>query len=1793
MPINKNLNIAPYFDDFDVEKQFYKILFKPGYAVQARELTQLQTILQNQVEQFGDNIYQEGTIIKGCNFTNLNGLQFVKLADKTGFDVEQYISGTDTAVVNGVITDVDVVFEINNSAGLRASIISASRGFETRAPDLNTFYINYLNTATNGTSRFVRGESLTITKFVYNGSVLVPSLQEGGAGDDWTISVTSQTNEVGKSFGIQASAGVIFQKGHFLFTEDQTLVVSKYTNVPDLLSVGYKVTESTVSALQDNSLYDNANGSNNENAPGGDRLKMVPKLVSDLTTVADVDSEFFTLIRYENGEAVTLRDVAQFNSVAVELAKRTYEESGNYILDSFKIDLDRRGTELKALVGKGTAYIKGYRVENSGKLDFTIDNIANTAIQQNQATSIDYGSYLDVTDISGTVGINYETVDLQNTLSAKIGEAYVRNLTPTKVYLFGVKMISPNPFSDVTRLVGTSGVITVASNSKVKLAKRAPVIFDTGTPYVKTITDLSLPVRSNDTSINIAANQFVLTAGLGEDFGLDQTDIVVVDTSNTVIPVISAVKSLNNSTLTVSLDPAAGATAGGEVYFNKRILIATPHSKVSHQPYIKTNYATNTTKYSLGFPDVYKIISISDGPAGTDFTNSFKLNTNQNDHFYDISYIEYVPGRPQPANGQQLVIKVAAFEVNSSSGDYFFTIDSYPIDDAAVPAAGTIKSSDLETYTSSNGYEYLTRNAIDFRPHVDKDSVVDYTDTTIGSAGIVTTGVGAYNKTFSGSYLIPALSSSAVSDVESYLSRFDVIAFDSYGKSHIIKGEEDQNPVVPVADKDQLVVGQIFIPGYPALSQQEASEQGKFSCAVQLKNIGTVNYTMRDIEKMDKRIEGLEYYISLNQLEQDSENLLILDENGLSRFKNGYIVDPMNDSKIANTDDPNYKAAIHFDKRILTPALNTFPLELKYASSTGASVFPDANNPEIATLSRNANVKLLGQAYATNFRNCVSNFWKYDGSAQISPSHDMAHDTVQNPVPFEIDISGVFQDLQEFLPLTGTNWNGPAVDGSTTRSRRRTNGGWRTTSTTPRTQSGVRSEFSVNDGGLDAVGDFVTNVEFQPFMRSRDIKVFISGLRPTTRHYFFFDGVDVNTHVGPGGTTARNARSCQAVGAKGAAVTTDSKGVLRAVFRIPQGQFYVGDRVLEVVDVDQYSSIDSGSTSKGSITYHAYNITQDKNTVSTRMPEFDMNVTATSRNLAARVTSSFRRDDPPADPLAQTFFIKSGMGRGSNSVFISKVDLWFKRKSDINGATVTLREVVNGYPSAIILPFSKLHMAPSDINVSDDASLVTEVTFDVPVRMDVEKEYAIVVQPDANDPNYLIFTSKVGNTDLTPGVTQGQAVVMDWGDGVLFTSTNNRAWQSVQDEDIKFNLYRHNFNAAIGSVTLTNDDHEFFTLSDWDGRFTANEYVYKQMAVGYTVSMVQGTNIITQTGNDFTVDYAADDYILVTNAGNTAKDIFRVVSVDNATQITTDKECYFNGASASGVPVVAGIISHYNKYTASEMHIKESSATSAKKFAAADVITGLESGTEGTIGTVNNINLSYVQPLIQKTNDSITTTSINGTFVAPDNLDSTYSMPMKFGDNNFFSQKGVVIYSKSNNFINPKVFNINVELNNSSNSTSTPFVDIELATLLAYQFKVTNTSATTSKYISRTVELAEDLDAEDLNLYLTGYRPAGSNIKVYIRPQHAQDSAAFDTIDWTELEIIEGVNTYSSSSNPEDYKEYRYAVADANKTGGILTYTSTAGTFTSYRKFAIKIEMLTDNIQNAPFVKDYRGIALT
>ena len=99
MALTTDFNVNPYYDDYDEDKSFYRVLFRPGYAVQAREVTQLQTILQKQIERHGRHTFDEGSIVLGCELNYDNKVQSLKL--------ETQFSGADLTInsfSNGVVT---------------------------------------------------------------------------------------------------------------------------------------------------------------------------------------------------------------------------------------------------------------------------------------------------------------------------------------------------------------------------------------------------------------------------------------------------------------------------------------------------------------------------------------------------------------------------------------------------------------------------------------------------------------------------------------------------------------------------------------------------------------------------------------------------------------------------------------------------------------------------------------------------------------------------------------------------------------------------------------------------------------------------------------------------------------------------------------------------------------------------------------------------------------------------------------------------------------------------------------------------------------------------------------------------------------------------------------------------------------------------------------------------------------------------------------------------------------------------------------------------------------------------------------------------------------------------------------------------------------------------------------------------------------------------------------------------------------------------------------------------------
>lgn len=1806
MPINTNLNTAPYFDDFDVQNQYHRVLFKPSYAVQARELTQLQTILQNQIEQFGDHIFKEGSIIKGCNFTELGDLQYVKLQNPTGFDPLSYIGFTDTETISGQVYNRNNVFKVvGRISNVEAEIVSATRGFETRAPDLNTFYINYTTTS-SGNKVFQAGEILDIIKISSVDIGITTNVTETTVAN---VPVTNFPNPVGRSFGLASGPGIVFQKGHFLFAEEQFVIISKYTNQPDNVSVGYVVQESFITALQDSSLYDNANGSANENAPGADRLKLIPVLTALPTSQADSDVTFFILTRYSNGRAIALRDVGQYNALGEEMARRTYEESGDYIVKGLKTKVIRRDGNLKASIGTGLAYVKGYRVETLGEQLLEIDSIANTAVDErtNQAVSFNYGGYVNTLNVStsGVVPLDASTVNLKDNSGTTVGTARVRNITNEKIFLFDIRV--DTNFYDIDTIEGSSGFITIADSSlgsvaSISQAANASMIFETGAVGLKSTDNISVPVREKRSLTGLSGNSFSISKNPFEDFNVNNDDILFVDSTNQKIDILDY-NVLGNGDLAIVL--ARNTTSSATIYLNKRITDANPYTKTTTELYVKCTFdsadAQTPSKFNLGFPDVYEVISITDA-ANNDVTSSFKLKTNQKNNYYDHSYIEFILGRTVPADGD-MIVRMNALKLNDTTGNYFFTINSY-LD---------IEKNKIHPFNSPAGYSYVLGDCLDFRPLVEPFGGITYSEAenlaTAPTVSDSSTGVNiapSFNPTHE--ILTPALNNFAQLDYEFYLNRTDSVALDSYGAIHIIRGTEATTSFAPNITGDQIKIAEIYVPGVPSLTQEEAYAQNRPNYGVKVTPKGTKSYKMKDIENVEKKVDALKYYVLLTALEIETQNLNIVDANGLLRFKNGIIVDPFNDLNIANLDSTEFNAAVDFTEKSLMPAVKTFPINLKYKNSSSATVFPSTFNARVATLSRNLDISILSQPYATSFRNCVSNFYSYRGNGAISPEYDALYDVTSNPVSLNIDlvtpISQFAQAIQEVLPQTAVS--SEQISQWITNSTSSQQVGLFLNTTTEQTAI-VKDTFNTMQVAGEQVsetkvGDFVSNINFNPYMSATEIKVYMSGLRPNTQHYFFFDEVDVNEFVAPG----NNADTPSEVFRNGnfnAAVTTDNNGVIRAIFALPAETFFIGDRKLEIVDVDTYDTIESGSTSYGSVIYRAYNFSIEKSafTASTRAPSQFITETVSERNVSRRLIDSVqnifllqpaRIAEGRQDPIAQTFFIKSGMGQNSNSVFISKLDVYFKRKSATNGVVVEIREVINGYPSYQNVPFSNVHLTPAEVSVSDDASLATTIIFPAPVRLDTEKEYAFVIIPDAGDPNYLIFTSKVGGTNLTPGANQGLAVVQDWGDGVLFTSTNNRTWKSYQDEDVKFNLYRHNFNSSTGSVTLTNNDQEFLSTENNIGRFKTGELVYTIHAThsltSNTVSVTTGSNEIG--GTDLSTTYAADDYIVVDD-GFTNKQIFQVVSA-NSTIIVADRPAFFT-ATLPGNPVTVGTLRHYDFRYPNFIVLEGSNATFSRKFEAADTIYGFDSGTQATINTVDNMSFSYIQPMIMRTNDSVTSTTLSGTFVDPNNTTVTYAQDMQFNDNTYFGRMGMIVFSKSNDINREKSIDLTVGMTNASNVTSTPFIDIETASVLAYQWKITNTPATTSKYISKTVELVENLDAEDFKIYITGYRPNGTDIKVYIRPQAAHDPASFEDNAWIELELTEGINKYSANSNRFDFREFAYELPDAAKTDEVLTYTNSIGTFTGYRRFAVKIELLSENIFKAPRLLDYRGISLT
>ena len=422
MPQETNLNTAPYFDDFDPQNNYYKVLFKPGYPVQARELTTLQSMLQDQIEKFGNHIFKEGDSITGGGVRYNNNLPSVIVNTTfSGINVSNYISDLNGGTLIGTVSGV--------KARVKAHLNESAFPGEPY-----TLYVNYLSSSGDNTT-FIEGETLAIETGFSNDVV---SFQDGE-------NVLNIVAENALSLGSMAvlAEGVYFVRGYFINIPEQTIILEPYSNVPSY-RIGLEVFEEVINSDIDPDLNDNAKGFSNYTAAGADRLKVRAYLVKK-----PLDNEkyenFIELMVVNNGDVTAIRKNTQYNEIAKEFARRTYDESGDYYVNPPSIVAKETLNDLVGSQGVfledqttyngntpseslGTytisptkAYVRGYEVETVSPTYLDFEKPRTTKLAENQSINYTTGPTFSLNRVSGSPIIGLSTTYTVSLRDSRIG----------------------------------------------------------------------------------------------------------------------------------------------------------------------------------------------------------------------------------------------------------------------------------------------------------------------------------------------------------------------------------------------------------------------------------------------------------------------------------------------------------------------------------------------------------------------------------------------------------------------------------------------------------------------------------------------------------------------------------------------------------------------------------------------------------------------------------------------------------------------------------------------------------------------------------------------------------------------------------------------------------------------------------------------------------------------------------------------------------------------------------------------------------------------------------------------------------------------------------------------------------------------------------------------------------------------------------------------------------------------------------------------------------------------------
>ena len=1638
-------NVEPYWDDFEIagadglspKEKYQRILFRPGKAVQARELTQLQTSLQNQISSTGDHVFKDGSVVVPGAVHLHNKIDYVKLDSANAYcDTVAELVGTE-------FTD-----GTNKAKVIHAVLAEGS--------DPITIFVQYIS----GT---IFADNATITD---------------GANKSAEVKASAATG-----FGsiVSIEDGIYYIKKHFVTAKAKTIILAKYTNNVSF-DIGLLVTESLISSGSDATLNDNATGAPNESAPGAHRYSITAALSSQ--AVNATTGNFVLIARLESGVITKNARTADYNALEDELARRTFDESGNYYVNPFPAIVKTHqadtpvATKLSLAVGPSKAYVRGYEIEKLGTTNVHFNKARTSELVTDKLVEVTHNNYIEVDNMVGTPDITtFGKISIENSGGAEIGTCRARSIERVSgngastasryrihIFEFTGTMTGATQLDDKEGTsVGTTFAAQIAQTDSVYTYNLGPDTLVYDLPYERVKTCNSQTDGTTDMNYRYETNRIVGSATVSgsntatftavsanEQFGtkaLNTNWILINDTDSTVggEEIVVGDITINNGASPPSVVIAnLPASAVGDTVRLIAPMVRTLDQKtktlVTNQGTslnAGTDFSTPLAANALGHADIYRIVSIVETSGSVNVTEHFDLDNGQTDTHYDLGHITL----KSTSNYTAAVALTVTYDYFSHSAGDFFTVDSY---------TGQVDYEDIPKH----GIQEL-RSAVDFRPRMD-------------NTGGNFTGTGAQTA------FAPTRYSQFETDIQFYLPRMDKIYLDSKGNFGVSEGIPDRSPVGPAIPSDAMHLFTLSVPAYTLTTGE-----------VGIGFVDQRRYTMRDIGKLDTRLNQVEYYTALNFLENEAQNTQVLDTDNNPRWKSGYMVDGFANTRMSRNGSAEYRASVDIANRTLRPGFSQGNAELSHhATST------TVKTGDLVTLPYTNTAAISQTQYSGTVNVNPYNVFNWTGSMALSPSTDEWMDIERRP-EVVLNNDGEFDAMVEALqPQLGTvwgswttNWSGGGghwdmeytpgtVDiidtqggGHATRYRSvRTRGSWsrnwvsgnRTIS--GKSRSGVQTSIAVETSRVEQ-GDRVVEVNFVPYMRSRLVHFTATRMKPDTTVYAFFDGTSVANFVNeaqPGFTPLVGINSVTAHPSGAGALTTDANGAISGSFLVPNNsstQFTSGTKEFRLTSSSTNSEALTRTSATADYTAAGMIETRENVIISTRIPRIQR-TNVSSGNVAY------------SDPLAQSFLFDKAQ-------FVTKLDLYFATKDAAIPVQVQIREMVNGFPTQTVVPFSDVTLNPGSVNTDGTA---TSFTFPSPVFLQDGIEYAFVILANSN--NYTVRYAEVGGEDQS-----GNRISQQPYNGVLFKSANASTWTAEQGKDLTFVLHRAEFDTTTRNAVLRN--------ATLPSRALVN-------------------NPITTTNSSTNVTIAHRDHGMsvgdsVTLAGCTAINGHTTTHLNAAhtiTAITRDSYTFVSSGTGSSTGIGGG------------------------------------SACQATQGLAWNT----IKPIIQELNLPDTGTAYTIKDTAEGNGTSIGSTALAIRANEDYTPLSAKVIKAG------ATHTIQLDATfTSTNSYLSPVIDMERCSLITISNRIDNVTtgetaaaggANLAKYVTKTVELQNSSDG--IKLIMDLHRPNNTFIDVYHKTGNTL--ATFDTEAWV---LSTNDDSVVSFSDGYEYNETVYTITPA------------------------------------------------